>query len=228
MATETKPVDTRTNGRRAGLGLWLLLGLLALPAVASRVSLGGVMGEDRALLSVNGAPAKVMRVGEQQQDIKLIEVRRQSVLIEVGGQRREVRLGGMTAQPEARAGQRAQAVLNSDGRGHFQAAALVNGRPVNFLVDTGASAVVLPRGVAERAGVSLTNASLVWVETANGRMPAQRVLLNNLRVDGIELNLVEALVVDDHRLPTPLLGMSFLRRTDIRQEGGTMTLTLRY
>ena len=119
-------------------------------------------------------------------------------------------------------------VLTADGRGHFTANGTVNGLPVRFMVDTGASLVSLPSTIARQAGVSLTSASTVVINTANGRARAQRVVINSLKLGQISANLVEALVVEDTALSQPLLGMSFLNRTNMLREGDTLVLTQRY
>jgi aspartyl protease family protein len=118
--------------------------------------------------------------------------------------------------------------MSADGRGQFYSAGEVNGNAVRFLVDTGASAVTLPRSVAIRSGVLLGNATQVGVSTANGGVRANRVLLNTVRVGNVSLNMVEAIVMDDAQLSQPLLGMSFLKRTNMKHEGDTLSLSQRY
>ncbi len=219
----------RLNGWVAGV---VIVGMIpGFAAQAASVGLGGVMGGDRALIAIDGAPARVMRVGETRQGVRLVEVRANAVVVEVDRQRREVRLGGLVsggADAGDAAAERGRAVLLADGRGHFTADARVNGVPVAFLLDTGASSVALPRSVATRAGVRLEQAGQVRIQTANGPALAHRVMLNSVQLGGITLHMVEAVVLEDGRLPVPLLGMSFLSRTDLRQEGGRLTLLQRY
>jgi clan AA aspartic protease (TIGR02281 family) len=92
------------------------------------------------------------------------------------------------------------------------AEAIVEGRPMRMLVDTGASVVTLSRADAERLGVRLKPHDFnQTLNTASGQVPAARVLLTSLSVAGVEMTSVEALVVD-RDLPAALLGMSFLGR----------------
>ena len=96
--------------------------------------------------------------------------------------------------------------------GHYWADAQVNGRPVRFLIDTGASFVALTRGDAEQLG--LNPSSLVYdapVATANGRTAAARVQLDYVSVSGARVEQVPAMVISDG-LSTSLLGMSYLNR----------------
>ncbi len=98
------------------------------------------------------------------------------------------------------------------GDGHFWANAVVNEKAVHFLVDTGATQVVLTPADAQRLGFD--NSNLVFdqkVATANGQTYAAMVTLTTVGVGQSEVNNVEALVVKDG-LTTSLLGMSFLGR----------------
>lgn len=96
--------------------------------------------------------------------------------------------------------------------GHFWADALVDGRAVHFLVDTGASSVSLTPKDAERLGVDM--AGLVYdraVRTVDGDSLAARVKLASVSVGGVRVANVEALVIG-RGLPASLLGMSYLGR----------------
>ncbi len=217
--------------RRTTAALCLLAALGA--QAQTGVTVSGVMG-DKAVLSVNGAAPRVLRVGESLNGVQLVEVGYGKVVVQMEGRRYTlgIRQGVHAAAPAdkaAAAGDSSGRVqLTADGQGHFTAQGSVNGVPVRFMVDTGASLVALPEGVARRAGVDLDRAPAVTIQTANGRAPAHRVVLNNVTIDGISLHLVEALVVDDAGLSTPLLGMSFLNRTNMHREGDSLVLIQRY
>lgn len=202
-------------------------------AAQTSVTVSGVMG-DKALVSVNGAAPRVMRPGEIVAGVRLVGVGPQGVEIVVDGRRHVLAIGQGVHAPMATAGADGAAaagervVLTADARGHFSATGTVNGLPVRFMVDTGASLVSLPGSVARQAGINLSEAMPVVINTANGRARAQRVVINSLKLGQISVNLVEALVVDDTALSQPLLGMSFLNRTNMLREGDTLVLTQRY
>lgn len=210
-----------------GAGILCLFGLASGVWAGASVTVNGLLG-DKALISINGGPAKVMRVGESRQGVKLIGVQGDQVLIEEAGQRRSVGIGLGSGGGGAAGASQAKVVLTADGRGQFTALGDINGASIRFLVDTGASVVVLPASVAKRAGVALENAPWTMVSTANGAAKARRVLINTIRVGGVSANLVEALVLEDGQLSVALLGMSFLNRTNMRREGDQLTLTQRY
>ncbi len=193
---------------------------------ASSITVSGILGE-KALIAIGSAPPKVMSVGDTVQGVRLLAVQGQQVVVEEGGKRRTLQVGfGFT--PGGASESAAIAVLTADGRGQFFAGGDVNGNSVRFLVDTGASTIALPRSFAVRAGVMLGNAQTVAVSTANGHVRASKVLLNTVRVGGVTASMVEAIVMEDAQLPVALLGMSFLKRTNMKNEGDRLTLSQRY
>ena len=96
--------------------------------------------------------------------------------------------------------------------GHFWADAQVNGQPVHFLVDTGATAVALTPQDAERLGFKKADLKYGYsVTTAGGNSHAAAVTLTSVSVNGAKLENVQALVVSEG-LDVSLLGMSYLGR----------------
>jgi len=111
-----------------------------------------------------------------------------------------------------RGGERDQVRIKRDG-GHFFARTMVNGAPVEMLVDTGASSVVLRPEDADMAGLDVRELRFnVPVSTANGTAYTARVRLEHVSIGGIRLRNVEALIAQPNSLNQSLLGMSFLSR----------------
>jgi aspartyl protease family protein len=101
----------------------------------------------------------------------------------------------------------------SDGRGHFEVALQSNGVTFKALVDTGASVVALPQSLAAKLGLfPAQNDFSANVTTANGVVKVAPVVLRELRLQGIQLRDVDAVIIPDSSLQQVLLGMSFLRR----------------
>lgn len=97
--------------------------------------------------------------------------------------------------------------------GHFQIDGDVNGTSVRFLVDTGASAVVLTSKDATRAGIDLASLSYsVPVSTANGSTMVAPAQIRDLRLADIHIPNVRTFVAQPDNLETSLLGMSALSR----------------
>ncbi len=116
--------------------------------------------------------------------------------------------------------------LNADERGHFLTDAVVDGRSLRMVVDTGASACVIMEEDAERLGLRPSPSEFRQeVATANGVIRVAPVRLNQVRIGAVSVRDVEAVVVPRGRLHVNLLGMSFLRRLhDFNIAGGRLTL----
>ncbi|MEO0382902.1 MAG: TIGR02281 family clan AA aspartic protease [Pseudomonadota bacterium] len=117
-------------------------------------------------------------------------------------------------------------VFLTDARGHVAARADIDGRGIEVLVDTGASAVVLRESDARRAGHRPHHSDFtVPVNTANGQAFFAPITLRTVELGSIRVRNVQALVARDEDLSANLLGMSFLSQLDsFRFEGQELIL----
>ncbi|HVT54704.1 MAG TPA: TIGR02281 family clan AA aspartic protease [Xanthobacteraceae bacterium] len=119
----------------------------------------------------------------------------------------------MSVAPPKQADYAGSIHIPADRFGHFQAEVQVNGRPLDALVDTGASFVVLRFEDAQSLGVVYAGDPFdIPAQTANGVGHVRRVKLSSVRVGSIQLDDVDAVVAEEGTLARNLLGMSFLRR----------------
>jgi aspartyl protease family protein len=104
--------------------------------------------------------------------------------------------------------------LAADRQGHFHVDARIDGERLGFMVDTGASLVVLRASDAAEIGIRpVPNDFTAIVSTANGKIKAAPVKLDRIEIgDEIAVDDVSALVLPDEALPQNLLGVSFLSR----------------
>jgi clan AA aspartic protease (TIGR02281 family) len=103
-------------------------------------------------------------------------------------------------------------IIEAGRHGHFLLKAVVNGVPINFMVDTGASHVVLTIPDARRIGFTANDLEFTQeFQSANGTVRAAPVKLRELRIGQFSLYGLEA-SVNGGPLPISLLGMSFLQR----------------
>lgn len=115
--------------------------------------------------------------------------------------------------------------LQSDRSGHFQVDARVDGRAVDFMVDTGASVIALRESSAARLGIHPARRDYTAkASTANGVVAAAPVVLNRVEINGITVRDVQAFVMPDEGLSTNLLGMSFLSRVKWTHDKGRLVL----
>ena len=123
-------------------------------------------------------------------------------------------------------GRRGEAAVARSRDGHFHVVADVDGARVRFMIDTGASAVVLSDDDARAAGLDPDR--LIFdldVSTANGRAKAAEVRLGAIRIGDIEVRNVRAMVARPGQLETSLLGNTFLSRlASFTVEGRRLTM----
>lgn len=121
----------------------------------------------------------------------------------------------------------AQATLFRPQGDHFTAMGKVDGKTIRFVVDTGASMVVLTGNDARAIGIDTQGLNYAFpVTTANGRTTAARIRLDTVSVGAIERRDVEAMVAREGALETSLLGMSFLSTlSSLEFRGDRLVLT---
>lgn len=213
-------------------GVLALLGLaacLCTPlAQAQSVALAGMLGS-KALLVVDGSAPKSVAAGETHQGVKIISTAGDQAVIEQLGKRRTLRVGDapVSLGGSASAGRGTRIVLNESGGGHFMTPGQINGRAVQFMVDTGATSIAMSVQDAERAGIPYKNGQPVRMSTANGTTEGFRITLNSVRVGDVEVFDVVAVVIPQP-MPFLLLGNSFLSRFQMKRENNLMTLDKRY
>ena len=205
----------------------LLLLACALPARAASVALIGVIGDKAAVIAVDGGEPKTVRVGQTWNGIKVIAVAKTEATVEMEGKQRVLQLGQHYRGAPA-ADTRQSVTLSADARGHFFTEAAVNDQPMRFVVDTGASVVVLSGADAGRLGLDYRKGKRAAMQTANGATTGYFVKLDRVRVGGIELRNIDGVVVEQGLGNFGLLGMSFLNRLEMRRDGEKMELIRRF
>ncbi|KAA6185406.1 TIGR02281 family clan AA aspartic protease [Thiohalocapsa marina] len=115
-----------------------------------------------------------------------------------------------------------QVMLLRNRMGHYVADGLINGERVTFMVDTGATAVALPMDLARRLQLPLRPGGMS--KTANGLVQTWSTRLDSVSVGGLTARNVRAVVMPNMPGDEVLLGMSYLRRFEMIQRGGTLTL----
>jgi aspartyl protease family protein len=205
----------------------LLLAACAFPARAADVALIGVIGERAAVIAIDGGEPKTIKLGQTWSGVTVVAVEKTRAIIEVDGKQRVLQLGQYARGASAGDG-RQSVTLAADPRGHFFADATVNDLPLRFVVDTGASVVVLSGADAARLGLDYRKGPRANMQTANGATTGYLVKLEKVRVGGIELRNVDGVVVDQGLGSVGLLGMSFLNRLEMRRDGEKMELIRRF
>ena len=112
--------------------------------------------------------------------------------------------------------------LERNRQGHYLANGRINGQPVTFLLDTGATFVAVPASLAER--LDLQRGRPIMVNTANGMTESWSTRINSLQLGDIRLQDVSAGIVPGIVGNEVLLGMSALKQLEFTQRGNELIL----
>ena len=201
--------------------------LACTEAAALDVTVVGLFS-GKAVITINRGAPRTLSVGEQTPEgVRLLSADSRAAVLEIEGKKLRLEMGQHFESAE-QTGARQSVTLAADSQGHFVVDGQVNGAHMRFLVDTGATFVSIPGREAARLGIDLRNARRGMSQTANGAVPVYRVTLESVTIGGVTLYNVEASVHEARGLEVALLGMSFLNRTEMRREGGSLTLTKRF
>lgn len=117
-----------------------------------------------------------------------------------------------------------EVVLARNRAGHYVAPGRINGKPVTFLLDTGATRVSVPEALASRLG--LRRGAEQKTMTANGVISVYATELDRVQLGGIEMRNVSASINPFMPDDTVLLGMSFMQHLELVQRDGQLRLSI--
>jgi len=184
--------------------------------------------KDRAVVIIDGSQ-RVLRVGQTSPEgVKLVAADSESALLEYQGEEFRGMLDGrVSTRSKPPATEEVQIWRNTQGM--YATTGSINGLPVSLLVDTGASQVAMNAAQARRLGIDYRVIGRpAAITTASRLEPAWAVTLDSVKVGDIELSNVEGVVLEGAQPQTVLLGMSYLGRLEIRNDGRLMTLQRKY
>lgn len=205
-----------------------LLASLVGNAHAQSVALSGVSGS-KALITVDSAAPRFMSPGQTHQGVKLVSTDGESATIEIAGKRQILRVGDAPVSVGSQGGARGSGkriVMTADGQGHFMPQGKINGKSVQFLVDTGASVVAIGEPEAKRIGLPYLQGQRVMLSTANGSAVGYELKLDQVVLGDVVAYDVTA-VVTPQAMPFVLLGNSFLTKFQMNRTNDQMTLEKR-
>ena len=209
----------------------LLLPLLLLPVTGFADTDINVVGlfNNKAIVIINKGKPQTLSVGQPAvQGVKLLQADSQKAVLEVEGKRKELGMGQAATVAGNAASEIPSVTLYADSSGHYFTEGQVNGATLKFIVDTGASAIVMNSADAKRAGLDYKRGEVAQMQTANGVVNGYRVSINTLRLKGLVLNQIDAVVLEGASPPLVLLGMTALNRVEMKREGIALTLTKKY
>lgn len=215
-----------------------IFGISHAAQAQTTAALTGFMG-NRALIMIDGGTPRVVEVGASLNGIKVLSIdpKKHLAEVEINGQPNTLRLIGMPSSygsrppgAKAKAGgldgtgaSDATVTIPMSGDGHFYVDGYINGHTHKFMIDTGASTVVMGEDDAQRMGIDYKRkGSPVQMSTANGAVQAYAIKLDSVVIGELEEKGVDAVIGSN--MPFILLGNSFLSRLKMQRNSNTMLL----
>lgn len=185
--------------------------------------------KNKAVLRIDGVQ-RTLRVGEASPEgVRLISADSAQAELEINGKRSTHVLGSHTSYATIGPATRSMVQIWRNTGGMYTTGGSINGMPVMFLVDTGASVIAMNSQDARRFGIDYRRAGTAGtVSTASGVERAYQVSLDSVKVGDILLRNVEAVVLEGPYPPIVLLGMSFLGRVEMENQGSVLVLRRKY
>ena len=210
---------------------WMALGVCLLMAQAKAFAFDAIevqaLMNDAALLRI-GDKQHMLRNGQRSPEgILLVSADTHRALIEVEGQRKELKLSQRIAGNFA-AADTTEVRIDRNAQAQYLTTASINGHLTSVIVDTGANTVALSGAQAAMLGLDYHRGKPTHVATASGVANAYSIQLDNVAVGGVSAPYVLATVIEGDFPVVTLLGMSFLQRVGMREENGALFLKQKF
>jgi aspartyl protease family protein len=207
----------------------LVIALLLVPILAIATPSVRVLAlfPGKAMLEIDGK-RKVLAAGSAESGVRLVSSSPAEAVVEIDGRRETLVLGSAVAATYARPERREVRILKDNRRDGYFVDGLINGQPVRFLVDTGATSIAMSERHAARLGIAhRMDGTRVGVGTASGRAVGHQVRLREVSVGGMRLNDKRAVVIDGDSPAHVLLGMNVLGEFELEQRENLLILRSR-
>jgi aspartyl protease family protein len=212
-----------------GLATAVMLWLSAVPVAAANAPVEAVgLFKDRAMIRVLGVEHYLVVGQTSPEGAVLVASDAQRAVVRYKNETYQLtlsdRVGGTFAPPS-----NATLSIAPDQIGQYRAQGSINGRPIDFLVDTGASLVAISERSAKALGIEYAmSTERAPVVTAQGQVDSYLVDLETLTIGGIQTHHVRAAVIPGNYPLEVLLGMSFLHKVKMEQQAGVLVLRQLY
>jgi len=196
-------------------------------ALAIELSILGLF-RDKAIVKIDGKQ-RILKLGKASPEgVLLISSNSDEAVLEIDGVQNSYRLGRHIGSAFER-DEHPEVSIYKDELGMFQVVGTINNFPVNFLVDTGASHIVMNRNEARRLGIDYRQyGKRGYANTANGLVKTWNFTLNKVTVGDVTLTNVKAFVNDSDSPHKILLGMSFLGQLEMKNVGSSLKLKKKF
>ncbi len=206
------------TSKAALLALLVCMTIAANVYSAPKINYRGMV-HDTVWIWVNGRLIKLTPGQTSKNGVKLLSANLEAIVVLIEGKR--YRYKKYSSQGTILADK--VTLIRDPGSSAYWASGSINGKNVTFLIDTGASYVVMNKVQARALKIKRGNKK-IQVSTATKIETAYQVKLDTVSVGDIEYQNIPAIITKHEFPPYPLLGMSFLGRVEINQENEQMTL----
>lgn len=201
-----------------------LFGYLSSVYAVESIEVQGAFGS-KAVLMIDGK-RHIVAVGKTSPEgVKVVSVDSHGAVLNIAGKQKQYLIGSSNSIGTTfveRKSNKETIFVNAGGM--YMTYGSINGRSVNFLVDTGASAIAMNVAQAKNLGIKYRRGRPSSVSTASGYAKAYRLKLDSVTVGKITEKNVDAFVIDGKHPGPILLGMTFLGRLNVEHGGNSMTL----
>jgi aspartyl protease family protein len=216
-------LDT-THNRLHSMKLFpVLLLLLSLPSLAVEIEVRALFS-GAAMFVIDGENQLLKKGQVSRSGIELIEANHREAVVRINGQTRTLHLSDRISSSFERP-EKVQVLISMAANRQYITAGSINGRPVRYLVDTGANVVAINANTARMLGLSTADGIKVNASTASDDLQVTMVMIQEMVVGEITQKNVQAIIIDGENPKDILLGMSFLQHVDISENAGLMVLT---
>lgn len=179
------------------------------------------------IITVDGEKRKLRNGQISSEGIKLIESDSEKAILEINGKREVHTLGTHISAHFTRDAQSQAQIWPKNGM--YLTSGSINSQPINFMVDTGASFVVMNSSTANKLGIDYRYiGEESRAGTANGVVTTYNLKLKTVQVGDIKLLNVQGAVIEGDSPTTVLLGNSFLNRLEMTRKGSMMLLKTKF
>lgn len=183
--------------------------------------------KNKAIVKIDGKQRTLKKGKKSLEGVTLIWADSDSAILDIDGNEQEFKLGRHVST-NFKQKKLAEAIIAPTNE-MYSTVGFINGQQVKFLVDTGATWVVMNAHQARNLGINYRYiGKRSTASTANGVVPVYSVTLNKVRVGEIELRNVTAGVLEGSSPREVLLGNSFLNRVEMQRQGQVMLLKQKF
>ena len=182
-----------------------------------------MLAQGSAVLVIDGKQRMLREGNRSPEGVLLISANGKQAVLEIDGKRKTISLSRSITSQFKKADKTEVRIASGRGGHHFTKG-LINGTPVDFVVDTGASIIAMNHFVAEQLGIDYRGGTPITVNTANGTAKAFMVTLSSVSIGNIVVRQVDAAVSTTDSPTVVLLGNSYLSKVDLRIDQGVLVL----